>query len=73
MESLIQAKMMQYLLDNNIIVHHQHGFVPKKSCFTSYRKTFEAWTDAVDSGFGVDVVYLDYSKAFNSVLDLSRS
>jgi len=62
---------MQYLLNNNnIIVHHQHGFVPKKSRFTNLLKTFEAWTDALDSGFGVDVVYWDYSKAFNSVLHL---
>jgi len=29
---------------------------------------FEAWTDAVDSGFGVDVIYLNYSKAFDSSL-----
>ena len=67
LESLIRTKMMQYLLDNNVIVHQQHGFVPKKSCFTNLLQTFEAWTDAVDSGFGVDVVYLDYGKAFDSV------
>ena len=58
---------MQYLLDNSVIIRYQHGFVPKKSCFTNLLETFEAWTDAVDSGFGVDVIYLDYSKAFDSV------
>ena len=51
LESLIRAKIMQYLLDNSIITHHQHGFVPKKSCFTNLLETFEAWTDAVDLGF----------------------
>ena len=30
-------------------------------------ETFEDWTAAVDQGYGVDVVYLDYSKAFDSV------
>jgi len=30
-------------------------------------KTFEEWTSALDNGFGVDVIYLDYSKAFDSV------
>jgi len=59
--------MIQYLLDNSIIIHYQHGFVPKKSCFTNLLETFEAWTDAVDPGFGVTVIYLDYSKAFDSV------
>ena len=61
LESLIREKMMQYLLDNNVIIRYQHGLVPKKSCFTNLFETFEAWTDAVDSGFGVDVIYLDYS------------
>ena len=59
--------MMQYLLDNGVIIRYQHGFDPKKSCFNNLLETFEAWTDAVDSGFGVDVIYLDYSKAVDSV------
>ena len=59
--------MMQYLLDNGIITHHQHGFVPKESSFTNLLETIKAWTDAVDLGFSVDVIYSDYSKAFDSV------
>jgi len=27
----------------------------------------EAWTQALDDGYGVDVVYLDYRKAFDTV------
>ena len=27
----------------------------------------EDWTSAVDQGYGVDVAYLDFSKAFDSV------
>ena len=30
-------------------------------------QTFEEWTATLDQGFGVDVIYLDYSKAFDSV------
>ena len=33
----------------------------KKSCFTNLLEAFEDWTLAVDQGYGVDVVYLDYS------------
>jgi len=29
--------------------------------------TLEDWTSAVDQGYGVDVTYLDFSKAFDSV------
>ena len=30
-------------------------------------ETFEAWTRILDEGFGVDVAYLDYRKAFDTV------
>ena len=35
-------------------------------CFTNL-SVLEDWTLAVDQGYGVDVAYLDFSKAFNSV------
>jgi len=50
-----------------IVTHYQHGFVAKKSCFTNLLETLEVWTDALDAGYDFDVVYLDYSKAFDSV------
>jgi len=30
-------------------------------------ETLEAWTDAVDTGYDVDAIYLDCAKAFDSV------
>ena len=72
LESIIRAKMMQYLMNNGIVSHYQHGFVPKQSCFTSLLESFEAWTAAGDSGYGVDVIYLDYSKAFDSVPHIEK-
>jgi ribonucleases P/MRP protein subunit RPP40 len=37
-----------------------------RSCLTNLLETFEMWTKALD-GYGLDVVYLDYRKAFDSV------
>ena len=59
--------MMEYLMDSDIVTQYQHGFVLKKSCFTNLLVTFEDRTAALDSGYGIDVIYLDYSKAFDSV------
>ena len=61
LESIIKTKIMQYLSDNDMITHYQHGFVAKKSCFTNLLETLKVWTDALDSGYDVDVVYLDYT------------
>ena len=44
-----------------------HRIKCRKSCFTNLLVTFEDWTRTLDQGYGVDVIYLDYSKAFDSV------
>jgi len=58
---------MTYLINNSLVSHYQHGFIPKISCFTNLLESLEAWTLAVDLGCDVDVIYLDNSKAFDSV------
>ncbi len=38
-----------------------------RSCLTNLLETFEDITKMIDEGGGVDMIYLDYSKAFDSV------
>ena len=38
-----------------------------RSSLTNLLETLEAWTEALDNGLGVDVLFLDYRKAFDSV------
>ena len=38
-----------------------------RSCLTNLLECFESWTQALDEGFEVGVIYLDYRKAFDSV------
>ena len=45
----------------------QHSFVKGRSCLTNLLKSSEQWAMALDNGYGVDVLYLDYRKAFDSV------
>ena len=66
LESLIHSKIMHYLTDN-VVTQCQHGFVTKKSCFTNLLETYENWTRPVNDGYGIDVIYFDYRKAFDSV------
>jgi len=45
----------------------QHGFMQGKSCLTSLISSYDQVTHLVDEGKAVDVVYLEYSKAFDTV------
>ena len=68
-ESVIREQLWDHLTKHRALnpCICQHGFVKHKSCFTNLLESHNAWTGALDSGLGVDVIYLDYSKAFDSV------
>ena len=45
----------------------QHGFVPGRSCITQMLIAMDYWTKGFEQRIPIDVVYLDFSKAFDSV------
>ena len=47
--------------------HSQHGFVKGRSCLTNPMFFYDLVTCLVDEGKAADVVYLDFSKAFDSL------
>jgi len=67
MESTIKDALTCYLDVNDIISPQQHGFMSGRSCLTNVLETLECWTKALDEGSVIDVLYLDYCKAFDSV------
>ena len=67
MERIIRKKLVQHLENNEFLSSSQHGFVPKKSCLTNLLETLEDWTDIMDRGCALDVIYLALSKAFDTV------
>ncbi len=58
---------MAHLLDNKLLKDSQHGFMPRKTCTTNLLEFLEKVTSAVDSGESVDVIFLDFAKAFDKV------
>ena len=67
MESIIKDAVMEHLSSNNLIKSTQHGFMPRRSCLTNMLEYLEELTKLVDKGHSVDVVYLDFAKAFDKV------
>jgi ribonuclease P/MRP protein subunit RPP40 len=67
MESIIRDKIVKHAEENMLFTTHQHGFSKKRSCLTNLLETLESWTEALEEGYGVDVIFLDYQKAFDTV------
>ncbi|PKU33507.1 rna-directed dna polymerase from mobile element jockey-like [Limosa lapponica baueri] len=53
--------------DTQAIRPSQYGFMKGRSCLTNLISFYDKVTRLVDEGKAVDVVYLDFSKAFDTV------
>ncbi|PKU31077.1 rna-directed dna polymerase from mobile element jockey-like [Limosa lapponica baueri] len=67
MEQIILSTIRRYIQDNQTIRQSQHGFMKSRSCLTNLISFYDKVTHLVDEGKAVDVVYLDFSKAFDTV------
>ena len=64
-ESIIYQKLINQVVPK--LSPHQHGFIPGKSVVTNLLDLTDQVTDAFEMGCQVDAVYLDMTKAFDSV------
>ena len=64
-ESIIADKIKEHIADK--ICSVQHGFTAKKSTVTQLFETYENWVDLIDNCQCIDVVFIDFAKAFDSV------
>ena len=67
LETIIQDNMLKLADTNNAISCDQHGFQKKISCITQLLECLQDWTTNTDNSAETDVIYLDFSKAFDSV------
>ena len=67
MEKIIVSQLLEYLRRHDIINKQQHGFLTRKSTVTNLLETFNDWTIALRDNNKMSAVYVDYSKAFDTV------
>ncbi|GAB0195095.1 mitochondrial enolase superfamily member 1 [Grus japonensis] len=67
MEQIILGALTKRVQDNQGIRPSQHGFMKGRSCLTNLIFFYDLVTHLVDEGKAVDVIYLDFSKAFDVV------
>ncbi len=67
LERIISDAITQHLENNLLTCKEQHGFTKGKSTVTNLTEALDVWTEAVSHNIPVDVIFLDYSKAFDVV------
>lgn len=67
LESIVKDHLMSHMEENSLFSVHQFGFRSGHSCVTQLLSIFEEWSKALDNHEKIDVIYLDFRKAFDTV------
>ncbi|CAM4588838.1 unnamed protein product [Lepidochelys olivacea] len=67
MEQVLKESILKHLHERKVIKNSQHGFTKGRSCLTNLIAFYDEITGSVDEGKAVDVLFLDFSKAFDTV------
>ena len=67
LESIVKDEISKFLEVQGQIRTSQHGFSKGRSCLTNLLEFFEEITNRLDQGEPMDVIYLDFQKAFDKV------
>ena len=66
-EKILRKQIVTYMEDNNLFNPSQHGFRMGRSCLSQLLAHHDHITQLLERGLNVDVIYLDFAKAFDKV------
>jgi len=66
-EQLILSAVTWHIPDTQVIIPTQHGFMKSRSYLTNLISSYDKVTHLVDEGKVMNVVYLDFSKGFDTI------
>ena len=67
LERIIRKQVFSFLDQKGCLNSTQHGFRPGHSCLSALLDVFDNIMHMLDSSSSVDMVYLDFTKAFDKV------
>ena len=69
LENIVRDLMVEHMDKQDLYSTSQHGFRKKRSCITQLLEVMDNFTYMIliEKGYDIDVVYLDFKKAFDSV------
>jgi len=67
LESVLKTRIARHLEENGLLLNSQHGFRSGRSCLTNLLEFYHAMFQEYDRSGAVDVVFLDFQKAFDKV------
>ena len=66
-EKVLRKSLVAYMEEHNLFNPNQHGFRAGHSCLSQLLAHYDKVTKLLEDGYNVDVVYLDFSKAFDKL------
>ena len=67
METLIRDHIVEHMKINNLFSDKQYGFISGRSTSLQLLTVLDIWTDALERGLTLDIIYMDFRKAFDVV------
>merc|ERR1711963_259333 len=67
LESIIRDSIVDHFKQYKLYAECQHGFRNKRSCISQLLEVIEDLTVYLNNGENIDIVYLDFRKAFDTV------
>ena len=66
-ESILRDNIIAHMKKHNMFSKNQYGFVSGRSTTLQLLHVLEEWTEWLDGGGSLDVCYMDFMKAFDTV------
>ena len=66
-EAFLVENINKHMYQNHLFSNRQHGFMRGRSCTGNLLEAQDAVTTWLNEGYNVDVIYTDFSKAFDRV------